>query len=65
MDSSRYPELNYTPCKDGFAAAIPGDRNNTFKCNNVSGLNGSNSHDRPNKVRSTCITSCLTHSLAV
>ncbi|OSS50429.1 hypothetical protein B5807_04855 [Epicoccum nigrum] len=35
MDSSRYPELNFTPCKDGFAAAIPGDRNNTFKCNNI------------------------------
>lgn len=38
MDSSQYPELNYTPCEDGFAAAIAGDRNNTFKCNNVSTL---------------------------
>lgn len=38
MDSSRYPALGYTECKDGFAAAIPGDRNNTFKCNNVSNL---------------------------
>ncbi|KAJ4410359.1 hypothetical protein N0V91_001843 [Didymella pomorum] len=35
MDSSRYPELGYTACKDGFAAAVPGDKNNTFKCNNV------------------------------
>lgn len=36
MDSSRYPELGYTPCENGFAAAIPGDSNNTFRCNNVS-----------------------------
>lgn len=36
MDSSRYPELGHTPCENGFAAAIPGDANNTFKCNNVS-----------------------------
>lgn len=36
MDSSRYPELGYTACENGFAAAIPGDFNNTFKCNNVS-----------------------------
>ncbi|KAH4412084.1 hypothetical protein HBH70_069750 [Parastagonospora nodorum] len=35
MESSRYPELHYTPCEDGFAAAIPGDTNNTFRCNNV------------------------------
>jgi choice-of-anchor B domain-containing protein len=35
MDSSRYPELGYTPCENGFAAAIPGDTNNTFRCNNV------------------------------
>jgi hypothetical protein len=34
-DSTRYPELGYTPCEDGFAAAIPGDFNNTFKCHNV------------------------------
>lgn len=36
MESSRYPELHHTPCEDGFAAAIPGDTNNTFRCNNVS-----------------------------
>jgi hypothetical protein len=36
MDSTQYPELGYTKCEDGFAAAIPGDKNNTFKCNNVS-----------------------------
>lgn len=36
MDSARYPELGYTKCIDGFAAAIPGDYNNTFKCANVS-----------------------------
>jgi hypothetical protein len=36
MDSARYPELGYTKCIDGFAAAIPGDVNNTFRCDNVS-----------------------------
>lgn len=36
MDSLRYPELGYAACENGFAAGIPGDRNNTFKCNNVS-----------------------------
>lgn len=36
MDSEQYPELGYTPCVDGFAAAIPGDANNTFRCSNVS-----------------------------
>jgi choice-of-anchor B domain-containing protein len=35
MDSSQYPELGYTPCVDGFAAAIPGDDNNTFRCRNI------------------------------
>ncbi|KAH8730088.1 hypothetical protein GQ44DRAFT_747098 [Phaeosphaeriaceae sp. PMI808] len=35
MDSSKYPELSYTPCENGFAAAIPGDTNNTFRCNNI------------------------------
>lgn len=38
MDSSRYPELGYTPCENGFAAAIPGDSNNTFRCSNVSSM---------------------------
>lgn len=36
MNSELYPELGYTKCIDGFAAAIPGDFNNTFKCRNVS-----------------------------
>ncbi|PSN60722.1 hypothetical protein BS50DRAFT_535171 [Corynespora cassiicola Philippines] len=35
MESSQYPELTYTPCENGFAAAVPGDTNNTFKCNNI------------------------------
>lgn len=35
MESAQYPELGYTPCIDGFAAAIPGDKNNTFQCNNI------------------------------
>ncbi|KAF2854084.1 hypothetical protein T440DRAFT_496275 [Plenodomus tracheiphilus IPT5] len=35
MDSTKFPELSYTPCENGFAAAIPGDFNNTFKCNNI------------------------------
>ncbi|KAF1842957.1 uncharacterized protein K460DRAFT_136923 [Cucurbitaria berberidis CBS 394.84] len=35
MDSSKYPELGYAPCENGFAAAIRGDSNNTFKCNNI------------------------------
>lgn len=36
MNSAQYPELGYTKCVDGFAAAIPGDANNTFRCSNVS-----------------------------
>lgn len=36
FNSAQYPELGYTPCVDGFAAAIPGDVNNTFRCDNVS-----------------------------
>ncbi|KAH6875747.1 hypothetical protein J4E91_002138 [Alternaria rosae] len=35
MDSTRYPELGHTPCENGFAAAIPGDFNNTFRCHNI------------------------------
>lgn len=35
MDSTQYPELGYTACENGFAAAIPGDVNNTFRCNNI------------------------------
>jgi hypothetical protein len=36
MESSQYPELGYTACKNGIAEAISGDKNNTFKCRNVS-----------------------------
>lgn len=36
MNSALYPELGFTECIDGFAAAIPGDNNNTFRCGNVS-----------------------------
>jgi hypothetical protein len=36
MNSTQYPELGFTKCENGFAEAIPGDANNTFKCNNVS-----------------------------
>ncbi|KAL8342040.1 hypothetical protein RB601_005205 [Gaeumannomyces tritici] len=36
MNSSRYPELGFAKCVDGFAAAVPGDANNTFRCRNVS-----------------------------
>ncbi|TKX24082.1 hypothetical protein C1H76_3650 [Elsinoe australis] len=35
MNSTQYPELGYTKCVDGIAAAIPGDANNTFQCNNI------------------------------
>ncbi|PNS16945.1 hypothetical protein CAC42_4909 [Sphaceloma murrayae] len=35
MNSTQYPELGYTKCVDGLAAAIPGDANNTFQCNNI------------------------------
>ncbi|EGP86171.1 unnamed protein product [Zymoseptoria tritici ST99CH_3D7] len=35
MDSSKYPELGYTPCENGFVAGVPGDFNNTFQCNNI------------------------------
>ncbi|KAH8846835.1 hypothetical protein MCOR27_010753 [Pyricularia oryzae] len=35
MNSFQYPELGYTKCENGFAAAIPGDFNSTFRCNNV------------------------------
>jgi hypothetical protein len=45
MESSRYPELGYTPCENGFAAGVRGDVNNTFKCNNVSMNKSSFQHD--------------------
>jgi hypothetical protein len=35
MNSAQYPELGYAKCVDGFAEAITGDHNNTFRCNNV------------------------------
>ena len=35
FESEQYPELGYTACVDGVAAAIPGDANNTFRCNNI------------------------------
>ncbi|KAL3419706.1 hypothetical protein PVAG01_08204 [Phlyctema vagabunda] len=35
MNSALYPELGYTKCIDGFAAAIPGDFNSTFRCRNM------------------------------
>lgn len=35
MNSALYPELGYTKCVNGFAEAIVGDKNNTFKCRNV------------------------------
>lgn len=55
MDSEQYPELGYTKCENGFAAAIPGDFNNTFRCNNVSFF-----HSQPsstNRFRSICTIS--------
>lgn len=36
MDSTQYPELGFAECINGFAAGVPGDVNNTFRCNNVS-----------------------------
>ncbi|KAH6677080.1 hypothetical protein B0J14DRAFT_615399 [Halenospora varia] len=35
MESTQYPTLDYVPCKDGLATAIPGDANNTFRCSNI------------------------------
>ncbi|PSK45995.1 hypothetical protein B9Z65_4963 [Elsinoe australis] len=35
MVSSQHPELGYAKCVNGFAEGSPGDRNNTFRCNNV------------------------------
>lgn len=35
MDSTQYPELDYAACENGFAAGVPGDVNNTFRCNNI------------------------------
>ena len=37
-NSSRYPDINtHVPCVNGKAIAIPGNREYTFKCNDVSG----------------------------
>lgn len=35
LESSQYPALGYTACKNGIAEAIPGDKSNTFRCNNA------------------------------
>lgn len=35
-NSELYPELGYGKCVNGWIEAIPGDRNNTFRCSNVS-----------------------------
>ena len=36
MDSTKWPRLKYTKCKNGVAEAIPGDPLHTFRCKNVS-----------------------------
>lgn len=36
MESSQYQEIGYVECVDGIAEAVAGDKNNTFKCSNVS-----------------------------
>ncbi|KAK6539917.1 hypothetical protein TWF694_008752 [Orbilia ellipsospora] len=33
--TANYPELGFTACKNGIAEAVPGDKNNTFRCNNI------------------------------
>lgn len=41
MDSTMYPSFagaGPVACVDGYAEVIPGDGNNTFKCNKVSSL---------------------------
>lgn len=35
FESEKYPALGYTPCIDGYAEAIKGDGNNTFRCHNA------------------------------
>jgi choice-of-anchor B domain-containing protein len=35
FESSQYPELGHAKCVNGWIEAIPGDRNNTFRCNNI------------------------------
>lgn len=61
MDSSQYPELGYTKCVNGFAAAIPGDEKNTFRCNNVRSLTPTTMVLGTDSLfRSTCTTSCRT-----
>lgn len=45
FNSRRYKKHgNFVPCIDGYATAIPGDRNNTFRCNNVSSAERSPVH---------------------
>jgi len=64
MDSSQYPELGYTKCENGFAAAIPGDKNNTFRCNNVGPPfdNLSRCERQLTYARLTSTTSCRTRN---
>lgn len=49
-NSEVWPELGYTPCVNGWAEAVVGDRNNTFRCHNVS------SHQKHGSCRDTRIT---------
>ncbi|USW56143.1 hypothetical protein Slin15195_G094620 [Septoria linicola] len=35
FNAAQYPELGYTKCVNNFAEAIKGDRNNTFRCQNM------------------------------
>lgn len=35
FDTTQYPELGYTKCVNGWIEAIPGDRNNNFRCHNT------------------------------
>ena len=35
MNAAQYPELGYTKCENNFVEAIKGDRNNTFRCQNM------------------------------
>lgn len=36
MDSTKWPRLGYTPCKNGVAEAVKGDPLHKFRCKNVS-----------------------------
>lgn len=62
MNSAQCPELGYTPCENGFAAAIPEGVNNIFRCNNVS-YSDIFSMNFLNSCRLTCTTFCRTQTL--